>query len=95
MEQKAKHPLASPMEQKAKHPLASPCQKSEASTGFPLFKGDGRGISKGGREGDLQRGTGGGSPKGDGRGISKGGREGNLQRDEGENAEQFMSFLMN
>ncbi|EDX71301.1 hypothetical protein MC7420_3416 [Coleofasciculus chthonoplastes PCC 7420] len=44
MEQKAKQHLVSPMEQKAKHPLASPCKKSEASTGFPLFKGDGRGI---------------------------------------------------
>ncbi|EDX77202.1 hypothetical protein MC7420_339 [Coleofasciculus chthonoplastes PCC 7420] len=41
MEQKAKHPLASPMEQKAKHPLVS-----------PFLRGT-EGGSKRGARGDL------------------------------------------
>jgi len=70
------------MEQKAKHPLASPCNRSEASSGLPhgtkseasfglpLLKGDGRGI---------KRGTEGGSEGK--RGIYKG-RGGSIKKEE-------------
>ncbi|MEQ8466956.1 nSTAND1 domain-containing NTPase [Coleofasciculus sp. E1-EBD-02] len=52
--------LAPPSVQKKRSILWSPpCNKSEASAGFPLLKGDGRGIEKGGREGDLKGNEGG------------------------------------
>ena len=60
---KAKHPLASPWNKKRSILWLPHGTKSEASFGFPLLKGDGRGIEKG---------DGRGIEKGDGRGIEKG-----------------------